>query len=98
MKPKHAAKASITPRQADLFDAKAELLLPQRLELKGAVHGNPAQGFAFLEHKRPVHLSECQKSGERGYVARCVNDEAFLSAQRRQTPPFPATRYLSYRA
>ncbi len=78
MKPTQAAIVSGEDRQPDLFDVKTDLLLPPRLEVKGAVHGNAVQGFAFLAHKRRVRLSAYEKRGVSGHLAYDANEAAFF--------------------
>lgn len=78
MKPGYAARASGENRQGDLFDVNLDLLLPARTEVKGAVHGNPIEGFSFLAHTRRTKLSTCQIRGVAGHLATCDNGAPFF--------------------
>ncbi|MGX1101524.1 superfamily II DNA or RNA helicase [Amorphus sp. MBR-141] len=66
----------------DLFDLSTDLLVPPRLDIKGAVHGNALQSYAFMAHRRQVRLSGYSKRGVEGYLASDGGDEPiFLSAK-----------------
>jgi len=81
-------------RQADLFDIDCDLLLPPRLEVKGAVHGNPVEGLAFLSHERRVKLSGYDKRGVAGHVAQDGSGEGFFIGAKTTNAAVPGDAVL----
>jgi superfamily II DNA or RNA helicase len=69
MRQAHGTISSSESLQADLFDIETNLLLPGRMGVKGAVHGNTVQSLSFFAHERGVRLCDYDKRGVKGHVA-----------------------------
>jgi len=80
--------------QPDFFDVKTDLLLPARLELKGAVHGNPLNGYAFLSHIRHVQLYRYSKRGVSGHLAQIDGEDGIFVATKPTNSAVPAGAVL----
>lgn len=72
----------------------ADIVLPRRLEVKGTVHGNPVQGYAFLEHKRSVRVSGYQKRGVTGHLAEEADGSTFFIAPKNTNASVPGAAVL----
>lgn len=81
-------------KQGDLFDVTNVLVLPRRLLVKGTVHDNPVQGYAFLEHKRRVRISSYHKKGVTGYLAEDGDGGIFFISPKTTNAPVPSDSVL----
>lgn len=78
----------------DLFDVSADLRVPPRLDVKGTVHGNALQGYAFMEHHRHVRLSGYSKRGVEGYLASDGGDDVIFLSSKETAAALPAGSVL----